>query len=139
MPVTSMIADIFGGPGLFFLISGVVLISFLFIRARMHTDNVLQSLAEKGQPIPAELFRKTERQDMRARYIARGIILIAVGLATVTFFGAMIHFDPPEHVVVNPTFVVDRGAPLWLPYLAAFPLFAGLAYLAIGLLQRPND
>lgn len=135
MPVTTMIADIFGGPTPLFLMVGAALICFLYFRSRMHTDNVLQSLAEKGLPIPTELFRKAEMQDMRARYIARGVILIAVGLATVTFFGAMIHFDPPQQVSA----ALTLGTPLWLPFLGAFPIFAGVAYLILGLLQRKHD
>lgn len=119
----------------FFLVVGATIVCFFYFRARMHTDKVLQSLAEKGQPIPAELFRKAEVEDMRARYIARGVILIAVGLATVTFFGAMIHFEPPFRI----SGIETGGTPLWLPYLGAFPLFAGLAYLILGLLQPKHD
>jgi len=126
MAVTNMVAEVLGGPSIFFMILGAALICFLYFRARMHTDTVLQNLAEKGTPIPPELFRKTEVQDMRARYIARGVVLIAVGLATVTFFGAMVHFEPPQ-------------GKEWLPFLGTFPLFAGVAYLALGLLQRKHD
>ena len=135
MPVTNMVAEVLGGPSIFFMILGAALICFLYFRARMHTDNVLQSLAEKGQPIPTELFRKAEVQDMRARYITRGVVLIAVGLATVTFFGAMVHFDPPARLSA----VLEVGTPLWLPFLGAFPLFAGAAYLVLGLLQTKQD
>jgi len=135
MAVTNMVAEVLGGPSIFFMILGAALICFLYFRARMHTDTVLQNLAEKGTPIPPELFRKTEVQDMRARYIARGVVLIAVGLATVTFFGVMVHFEPP----VRLSAVLEVGTPLWVPFLGAFPLFAGVAYLALGLLQRKHD
>ncbi len=127
------------GPQVLFLIIGAVLISLLYFRARMHTDKVLQSLAEKGQPIPPELFRKADTQDMRARYIARGIILIAVGLATVTFFSAMIYFEPGQRVITETSTYTRDAAPLWLPYLGAFPLFTGIAYLLVGWLQPKHD
>lgn len=128
MPVTNMIAEVLSGPSLFFWILGAALISFLYFRARMHTDNVLQSLAEKGLPIPPELFRKTETGGARALYLARGGILVAVGLATIVFFWAMTsgNFGPRQQDA------------LWLPFLGVFPLFAGIACVIIGL-QRPND
>src|SRR4051812_31964204 len=135
MQVTDMIAAVLGGPSIFFMMLGAALICFIYFRARMHTDNVLQNMAEKGVPIPIELFRKAEVRDMRSRYIARGVVLIAVGLATVTFFGAMIHFEPP----VRLSAVLEVGTPLWSPFLGVFPFFAGAAYLILGLLQPKHD
>lgn len=120
-----------------FLTVGAVLISLLYFRARMHTDRVLQSLAEKGLPIPTELFRKADTQDMRSRYIAWGIILIAVGLATITFFSAVIHFEPGTHIA-NANGEYD-GPPLWLPFIGSFPLFTGAACLLVGWLQPKHD
>lgn len=140
MPVTNMIADVFGGPSTVFIFLGVVLIYFLHYRARMHTDTVLKDLAEKGIPIPPELFRKADTRDMRAVYLARGAILISVGLATLVFFWAMISqtfgYDyssdmAKAHDLIPP--------PHYLPFLAAFPLFAGIACVIIGYLQRPHD
>jgi len=96
MSVTEMIADVFNGPTIFFSILGVALIYFLHYRARMHTDNVLQNLAEKGLPIPPELFRKADTRSLRSVYLARGAILIAVGLATIVFFCAMISQNDPK-------------------------------------------
>jgi hypothetical protein len=140
MPVTDMIASVLGGPTVFFSILGVALIYFLYFRARMHTDTVLKELAEKGIAIPPELFRKADTRDMRAIYLARGAILVSVGLATLVFFCAM----------VSETFGIDYSTnlakglglmppPHYLPFLAAFPLFAGIACLLIGYLQRPHD
>ncbi len=106
-------------PIVFFAMVGAVLISFLYYRARMHTDNVLQSLAEKGMPIPTELFRKADRQDARAPYFARGYILLSAGLATVIFFWA----------VTSGSFGPRLEDRLWLPFLGVFPLFVGIACL----------
>ena len=128
MPVTDMVASVFG-PGIVFLVIGGVMICWLYFRSRMHTDKVLQSLVEKGLPIPTELFRKTDTQDARAVYLARGAILVSVGLAAIVFFWAMTsgNFGPRQPDV------------LWLPFLGIFPLFAGIACIAIGFVQRPHD
>jgi hypothetical protein len=134
-----MIADVFG-PGLLFIVAGVVVIYILHYRARMHTDKVLQTLAEKGLPIPPELFRKADTRDARSLYFARGAILISVGLATIVFFCAMVSktFD----IDYSSNVAMGRGLippPHYLPFLGVFPLFAGIACLLIGYLQRPHD
>jgi hypothetical protein len=113
---------------IFWLVVGASIISFLWLRARMHTDKVLQSLAEKGLPILPELFRRAQTQDTRAIYLARGLILISVGLATALYFWAMSSglFSPDENKH-------------YLPFLGAFPLFPGIACIIIGLMHRPHD
>jgi len=140
MPVTDMIARIFDGPVLFFSILGIALIYFLYFRARMHTDTVLKELAEKGVAIPPEMFRKPDTRDMRAVYLARGTILISVGLATLVFFCAMISqtfgYDYSNDYIKANGLIPP---PHYLPFLAAFPLFAGIACLIIGYFQRPHD
>jgi hypothetical protein len=116
-------------PIVFFTMIGAVLIAFLYYRAHMHTDKVLQSLAEKGMPIPTELFRKADMQSVRSQYLARGGILLSVGFATAIFFWAMTsgNFGPR---------LEDR---LWLPFLGVFPLFGGIACIVIGISQRPHE
>lgn len=139
MAVTDMLASILG-PGLFFIICGAVLIYFLHYRARMHTDKVLQSLAEKGVAIPPEMFRKADTRSMRSVYLARGAILIAVGLATIVFFCAMISttfgYDYSSDLIKANGLIPP---PHYLPFLGVFPLFAGIACLFIGYTQRPHD
>jgi len=135
-----MFARIFDGPVIFFSILGIALIFFLHYRARMHTDSVLQSMAEKGIPIPPEMFRKPDTRDMRAVYLARGAILISVGLATIVFFCAMISqtfgYDYSNWYIKANGLIPP---PHYLPFLGVFPLFAGIACLLIGYLQRPHD
>ena len=140
MPVTDMINNILNGPTVFFSFAGVVLVVFLHYRTRMHTDTVLKELAEKGIAIPPEMFRKADTRDMRAIYLARGAILISVGLATIVFFCAMVS----ETFGIDYSTNVAKGLglippPHYLPFLGAFPLFAGIACLIIGYLQRPHD
>jgi hypothetical protein len=139
MPVTDMISNVVG-PSLIMAILAAPIIFFLYFRARMHTDTVLKELAEKGIAVPPELFRKADTSNMRTTYLARGAILISVGLATLVFFCAMI----------SQTFGIDYSTnvakglglippPHYLPFLAAFPLFAGIACVIIGYFQRPHD
>lgn len=135
-----MFAEIFAGPSTVFIFLGVVLIYFLRYRAHMHTDTVLQNLAEKGLPIPPELFRKADTRDMRAIYLARGAILISVGLATIVFFCAMISqtfgYDYSNDYIKANGLIPP---PHYLPFLGVFPLFAGIACTLIGFLQRPHE
>src|ERR1700743_965090 len=98
--------------GLWTLI-GSIIITFLVLRARMHTDKVLQSLAEKGLPIPPELWRKPDSRTLRTSRIERGTILIAVGAAAILFFWAM----------TSGQFGQRLDDALFLPFLGAFPLF----------------
>jgi hypothetical protein len=140
MAVTDMIEHIFSGPAIFFSILGVALIYFLYFRARMHTDTVLKELAEKSIAIPPEMFRKADTRDMRATYLARGAILISVGLATIVFFCAMISqtfgYDYSNWYIKANGLIPP---PHYLPFLGAFPLFVGIACLLIGYLQRPHE
>ena len=107
---------------------GSVLITLLVMRARMHTDKVLQSLAEKGLPVPPELLRKPDPRTLRTSRIERGVVLIAVGAACILFFWAM----------TSGHFGQRLENSLFLPFLGAFPLFVGVAYLYLGLTQHSD-
>jgi hypothetical protein len=107
----------------FWVVIGAVIITAIYFRhkAGIARTKLLQTLAETGQPIPAGLLNG----DLKTRVnpIARGIVLISVGLATIVFLWAM-------------TTLGEKDPDTWLPFLGAFPLFIGIAYLAIGLYQR---
>ena len=139
MPVTDMISNVLG-PSLIMAILAAPIIFFLYFRARMHTDTVLKELAEKGIAIPPELFRKADTSNMRTTYLARGAILISVGLATLVFFCAMISqtfgYDYSDGYIKANGLIPP---PHYLPFLAAFPIFTGIACIIIGYLQRPHD
>jgi hypothetical protein len=109
----------------FWVMIGAVIITAIYFRhkARIARTRLLQTLAETGQPIPAGLFNDDLKT--KANPIARGVVLISVGLATILFLWA----------TTSGTFG-ERSPDAWLPFLGAFPLFIGIAYLAIGLYQR---
>ncbi len=74
----------------FWVIIGVVVVAngYFVYQVRMARYRVMQSLADKGQPVPIELFNGEQRRApvglMRA-----GLILIAIGIALGTFFWSM--------------------------------------------------
>jgi len=109
----------------FWVMIGAVIITAIYFRhqGRMARTRLLQTLAEKGQPIPAGLLNGDLKT--KTNPIARGIVLISVGLAAILFLWA----------ITSGTFG-EKAPDTWLPFLGAFPLFIGIAYLAIGLYQR---
>jgi hypothetical protein len=117
--------------GMFFWFAiASVIIAVLYFRYRTRADRmkVLQTLAEKGQPIPQELLTGALGSSGTSppNYITRGIVLISIGLAMIVFFT----------VAVSAIFGGIHGDNLTAPFLGAFPLFLGLAYLGIGVYQR---
>lgn len=112
----------------FWLVIGAIVIAAIYFSHKTRTDRIrlLQTLAEKGQPIPPELLSGVDWGGSKGgvNYVARGIILISIGLAMVAFFLAARFSGGGGH------------SSLVAPFLGAFPLFLGLAYLGIGLYQR---
>ena len=104
---------------------GAVIITAIYFRykVRIERTRLLQTLAEAGRPFPAELLNG----DLKTRVnpVARGIVLISVGLATILFLWAM-----------TSGVFGEKDPDTWLPFVGVFPLFIGIAYLAIGLYQR---
>jgi hypothetical protein len=112
----------------FWVAIGAIVISAIYFRQKGRSDRIklLQTLAEKGQPIPPELLNGADWGRGSVNYIARGIVLISIGLAMVLFFLAAVG-----------AFSGTMGrSDIVAPFLGAFPLFIGLAYLGIGLYQR---
>lgn len=124
---------------IFWLVIGAIVIATLYFRYQTRADRMklIQALAERGQPIPPELFQSilgnaqpgpTDyiARGVPANYITRGVLLISIGLATILFFLAAVGAFSGT---------MDRGD-FVAPLLGAFPLFLGLAYLGIGVYQR---
>ncbi len=115
---------------IFWIVIGAIVIAAIYFLQKGRADRIklLQTLAEKGQPIPPELLNEVDwgKSKGGVNYIARGIVLISIGLAMILFFLAAIG-------VFSGTVERDNILP---PFLGAFPLFIGLAYLGIGLYQR---
>jgi hypothetical protein len=109
----------------FWLVIGAIVVASLYFRYKARADRMklLQALAEKGQPIPPELLQSAlgNAQTAGVNYIARGVVLISIGIAMVVFFAVA---------------VGARGGNIAAPFLGAFPLLLGLAYLGIGVYQR---
>jgi hypothetical protein len=114
----------------FWLVIMVIVIAAIYFKQKGNADRIklLQTLAEKGQPIPPELLNGANWGQSKGsvNYIARGIVLISIGLAMILFFMAAVG-------VFSGTMERDD---IVAPFLGAFPLFIGLAYLGIGLYQR---
>jgi hypothetical protein len=114
----------------FWLVIGAIVIATLFFRYKARADRMklLQTLAEKGQPIPPELLNGAlgSTQTGPVNYITRGVVLVSIGLAMIVFFA-----------VAGGAFAGTMHGDDWAgPVLGAFPLFLGLAYLGIGVYQR---
>jgi hypothetical protein len=103
---------------------------FFSYRERTSRHRVIETLAEKGQPIPPELLTTGRGHGSDWRYnnpIQSGIFLMCVGVALAVFLWAMSGggnvFDG-DHV------------PGWLPFVGIFPFMIGLARLLAGILER---
>jgi hypothetical protein len=113
-------------------------IAALFIAPRYFKSIERQKMAEtlrvaieKGQPLPSEVIdamssnvRTHGLPPSPQRDLRTGIILLAVGVGFAVL-GALISVDEPDAL---------------LPVLgvAAFPTFIGLAFVALGLLNKPR-
>ncbi len=112
----------------FWVIIGVVVVAngYFVYQVRMARYRVMQSLADKGQPVPIELFNGEQRRApvglMRA-----GLILIAIGIALGTFFWSM----TAQSVFHGP---IESAS--WLPTIGLFPLMIGVALLLMAMLER---
>ena len=54
----------------------------------------MQTLVEKGQPIPAELLQSRAGAPLRPWYdLRRGIVLLAVGTGIIMFFGIAVGWE----------------------------------------------
>jgi len=113
---------------IFWVVIGAVLIAngFFVYQVRMARYRVMQTLAEKGQPVPVELFNGAVRQ-AHSGMMRGAIVLLCLGVAFATFFWSMtsvsIFHGPIESA-------------LWLPTLGLFPIMLGFALLLMALLER---
>lgn len=103
--------------------------SFFSYRSRAARYRMLESLAEKGQPLPADLLSTLADANPGPRATLRGgIILVCIGSALAFFLWAMTSpaFDGP---------IVHLS---WLPAIGAFPIMIGLGLLIIAIFDRPS-
>jgi hypothetical protein len=111
--------------------------NFFRYRERTSRHRMIETLAEKGQPIPPDYFgydRYYGRHYWRYQNpIASGILLMCVGIALAVFLWAMTGGGNP--------LVWDNGGnghpPSWLPFVGIFPFMVGFARLLAGIFDRP--
>lgn len=108
----------------------IAIVSIVFRFFEQHSRNkTLRILAEKGHPIPPEIFTANPVSYHRTAATFRGaIILMAIGIATAVLFWAMTshneYFDGPINHVN------------WLPALGVVPFMLGLALFIIAMIER---
>lgn len=91
-------------------------------------NKTLRILAEKGQPIPKEIFTNDPISYHRTAAAFRaGIILMAIGIATAFLFYAMTSGGIFQGPIKNVN---------WLPALGAVPFMLGLALFVIAVFER---
>jgi hypothetical protein len=114
----------------------VIVGNYFSYKSQASRHRMMETLAEKGQPVPPELIAsgRGDRYDRYYRYrnpIQSGIFLMCIGVALAVFFWAMSgggnFMDSNEHV------------PNWLPVVGIFPFMVGLARFLGGLFDGPRD
>jgi hypothetical protein len=109
----------------------IVIVNFFSHRNMASRHRMIETLAEKGQPIPPELL--TSSRDRGYRYhnlIQSGIFLMCIGVALAVFFWAM---------TGGGDYLNGEHMPSWLPFIGIFPFMVGLARFLGGLFDRPRD
>lgn len=107
----------------------VVVSNFFSYRTQASRHRMMETLAEKGQPIPPEVMSGGGRHEYRYRSpIQSGIFLMCIGIALFVFFWAMSNgMEGTDHM------------PNWLPFVGIFPFMVGLARFLAGIFDRPRD
>ena len=112
----------------------VLFSNFFSYRAQASRHRMLETLAEKGQPIPPELLAngRGDRYNYRQGHpVQSGIFLMCIGIALAVFFWVMNGgggmFEDHKHM------------PDWLPVVGIFPFMVGLARILGHAFDRPRD
>jgi hypothetical protein len=123
-----MFTEIVAAAIAFWVVIGVVLVAngYFVYQVRMARYRVMQTLADKGQPVPPELFTGVLRR-APAGLMRGGIVMTCLGLALGTFLWAM----TAQSVFAGP--IRDVG---WLPTVALFPIMIGVALLLMAMFER---
>lgn len=112
----------------FWLVIGVIAVAGVIGNSyRASQKNALiESLIEKGQPIPPQLFDSRKPYDWRG-FMIGGVILTAAGVALAIFFTALV------------TWQVQDADQRFLPFISAFPITLGAACLLIARYLKNNE
>jgi hypothetical protein len=123
------------GPVAIFWIAIVVIVfmgNFFRSRERISRHRMIETLAEKGQPIPPDAFVGGRDPYYSYRYgnsVGSGIFMMCIGVALAVFFWAM---------GGGGNVFEDGHMSNWLPVIGIFPFMIGLARVLGGLFDRPR-
>ena len=112
----------------FWLVIGIVVVAngYFVFQVRMARYRVMQTLADKGQPVPVELFNGPRRA-APVGLMRGGIVLAAIGVALMTFFWSM---------TAQSWFHGPIESASWLPTIGFFPFMLGVALLLMARVER---
>jgi hypothetical protein len=117
IPIVAIVfLSIFGAPVLIVILAGIFALS-----AQHRRHQTIRMLAEKGQPIPAELLAQTRRTVRQRSDVRRGVIWTMIGLGAMIFFGAVNEWE----------------GGVWS--LGLIPFLIGLGYLIVWKLEGKKD
>ncbi len=113
---------------MFWTVIGIILVAngYFIYQVRMARYRVMQTLAEKGQPVPPELF-VGPRRSAPVGMMRGAIVLISLGVAFAIFFWSMTAQSMFHGPIENAQ---------WLPAIAAFPLGIGFALWLMAMFER---
>jgi hypothetical protein len=117
IPIVAIVfLSIFGAPVLIVILAGIFALS-----AQRRRHQTIRMLAEKGQPIPAELLAPTRRTVRQRSDVRRGVIWTMIGLGAMIFFGAVNEWE----------------GGVWS--LGLIPFLIGVGYLIVWKLEGKKD
>ena len=108
----------------------VVITNYFSYKNMSSRHRMMETLAEKGQPIPPEMLASSRDRYRYHNPIQSGIFLMCIGVALAVFFWAM---GGGGNLIEG-----DR-MPNWLPVIGIFPFMIGLARFLGGFFDRPRD
>ncbi|MBV9044859.1 MAG: hypothetical protein JO348_12825 [Alphaproteobacteria bacterium] len=112
----------------FWVVIAVVVVAngYFVYQVRMARYRVMQTLADKNQPVPPELF-SGPRSSAHTGMIRGGIIMVALGFALGVFLWSM----TAQSVFAGPIQGVG-----WLPTISLFPIAIGVSLLLMAMIGR---
>ena len=109
----------------------VVAGNYFRYKSQASRHRVIESMVQKGQPVPPELLAGRDRYSYRYHSpVQSGIFLMCIGIALAVFFWALSG---------GGNLVEGDHVPNWLPVIGIFPFMVGLARFLGGIFDRPRD